>query len=152
MVCTKNKIHIKYKILLLVLPPKDEPRALSSRDQSVNYTSLKNLKSLLKRLFYISHTSRNYILTYPCKCLSQKSITKRTFCLCTNYINGLRTSSLRNSRLCCIYLIMRAGYPTLTQRGRGVGFLLDWLHSLKQFFINLSYHILVASLTLMALF
>ena len=29
--------------------------------------------------------------------------------------------------------------------------LLDWLQSLKQFFINVSYHILVASLTLMAL-
>ena len=29
---------------------------------------------------------------------------------------------------------------------------LDWLQSLKQFFINVSYHILVASLTLMALF
>ena len=33
-----------------------------------------------------------------------------------------------------------------------VGFKLDWLQSLKQFFINVSYHILVASLTLMALF
>ena len=30
--------------------------------------------------------------------------------------------------------------------------LLDWLQSLKQFFINVSYHILVAILTLMALF
>ena len=30
--------------------------------------------------------------------------------------------------------------------------LLNWLQSLKQFFINVSYHILVASLTLMALF
>ena len=29
---------------------------------------------------------------------------------------------------------------------------LDWLQSLKQFFINVSYHILVASLTLMAMF
>ena len=29
---------------------------------------------------------------------------------------------------------------------------LDWLQSLKQFFINMSYHILVARLTLMALF
>ena len=29
---------------------------------------------------------------------------------------------------------------------------LHWLQSLKQFFINVSYHILVASLTLMALF
>ena len=28
----------------------------------------------------------------------------------------------------------------------------DWLQSLKQFFINVSYHILVASLTLVALF
>ena len=28
---------------------------------------------------------------------------------------------------------------------------LDWLQSLKQFFINVPYHILVASLTLMAL-
>ena len=28
----------------------------------------------------------------------------------------------------------------------------DWLPSLKQFFINVPYHILVASLTLMALF
>ena len=34
-------------------------------------------------------------------------------------------------------------------RGR---YLLDWLQSLKQLFINVSYHILVASLTLMALF
>ena len=32
------------------------------------------------------------------------------------------------------------------------GTLLDWLQSLKQFFIDVSYHILVASLTLMALF
>ena len=32
------------------------------------------------------------------------------------------------------------------------GFQLDWLQSLKQFFINVSYHIFVASLTLMALF
>ena len=29
---------------------------------------------------------------------------------------------------------------------------LDWLKSLKQFFINVPYHILVASLTLVALF
>ena len=29
---------------------------------------------------------------------------------------------------------------------------LDWLQSLKQFFMKVSYHILVASLTLMALF
>ena len=29
---------------------------------------------------------------------------------------------------------------------------LDWLQSFKQFFINVSYHIFVASLTLMALF
>ena len=28
----------------------------------------------------------------------------------------------------------------------------DWLQSLKQFFINVSYHILLVSLTLMALF
>ena len=33
-----------------------------------------------------------------------------------------------------------------------VGIDVDWLQSLKQFFINVSYHILVASLTLMALF
>ena len=32
------------------------------------------------------------------------------------------------------------------------GDILDWLQSLKQFFINVSYHILVASLTMMALF
>ena len=32
-----------------------------------------------------------------------------------------------------------------------VRFDLDWLQSLKQFFINVSYHILVASLTLVAL-
>ena len=31
-------------------------------------------------------------------------------------------------------------------------FVVDWLQSLKQFFINVSYHILVASLTLMAMF
>ena len=30
--------------------------------------------------------------------------------------------------------------------------MLDWLQSLKQLFINVSYHIFVASLTLMALF
>ena len=33
-----------------------------------------------------------------------------------------------------------------------VGTSIDWLQSLKQFFINVPYHILVASLTLMALF
>ena len=32
------------------------------------------------------------------------------------------------------------------------GPMVDWLQSLKQFFINVSYSILVASLTLMALF
>ena len=32
------------------------------------------------------------------------------------------------------------------------GLLLDWLQSFKQFFINVSYHILVASLTLMTFF
>ena len=32
------------------------------------------------------------------------------------------------------------------------GLFVDWLQSLKQFFINVSYHIPVASLTLMALF
>ena len=31
-------------------------------------------------------------------------------------------------------------------------FSVDWLQSLKQFFINVSYHLLVARLTLMALF
>ena len=34
----------------------------------------------------------------------------------------------------------------------GYGKNLDWLKSLKHFFINVSYHVLVASLTLMALF
>ena len=34
----------------------------------------------------------------------------------------------------------------------GIPKFVDWLQSLKQYFINLSYHILVASLTLMALF
>ena len=34
---------------------------------------------------------------------------------------------------------------------RGSRLEVDWLQSLKQFFINVSYHILVASLTLMAL-
>ena len=34
------------------------------------------------------------------------------------------------------------------ERGKKI----DWLQSLKQFFINVPYHILVASLTLMALF
>ena len=33
-----------------------------------------------------------------------------------------------------------------------IGLFLDWLQSLKQIFIIVSYHILVASLTLMALF
>ena len=33
-----------------------------------------------------------------------------------------------------------------------VAMFLEWLQSLKQFFINVSYHFLVASLTLMALF
>ena len=33
-----------------------------------------------------------------------------------------------------------------------IPYALDWLQALKQFFINVSYHILVASLTLMALF
>ena len=33
-----------------------------------------------------------------------------------------------------------------------VQIIVDWLQSLKQFFINVSCHILVASLTLMALF
>ena len=33
-----------------------------------------------------------------------------------------------------------------------LGLKLDWLQTLKQLFINVSYHILVASLTLMALF
>ena len=32
-----------------------------------------------------------------------------------------------------------------------LGFNVDWFQSLKQCFINVSYHILVASLTLMAL-
>ena len=32
-----------------------------------------------------------------------------------------------------------------------IGIFVDWLQSLKQFFNNVSYHILVASLTLMAL-
>ena len=38
------------------------------------------------------------------------------------------------------------------QTDRQSGEEVDWLQSLKQFFINVSYHILVASLTLMALF
>ena len=33
-----------------------------------------------------------------------------------------------------------------------VVYILDWLQSLKQYFINVSYHILVTSLTMMALF
>ena len=37
-------------------------------------------------------------------------------------------------------------------RPRVSSLVLDWLQSLEQLFINVSYHILVASLTLMALF
>ena len=35
--------------------------------------------------------------------------------ICTNNVNVL------NLYLCCIYLMLQAGYPTLTPRGRGVG-------------------------------
>ena len=43
-----------------------------------------------------------------------------------------------------MYRVLTANYRVDAQ--------VDWLQSLKQFFINVSYHILVASLTLMALF
>ena len=43
--------------------------------------------------------------------------------------------------------VRREGFGKTSQMYR-----LDWLQSLKQFFINVSYHIFVASLTLMALF
>ena len=36
--------------------------------------------------------------------------------------------------------------------GGWIRVMIDWLQSFKQFFINVSYHILVASLTAMALF
>ena len=45
-----------------------------------------------------------------------------------------------------------AGKKVLFVFLHAVGHTLDWPQSLKQFFINVSYHIPVASLALMALF
>ena len=54
------------------------------------------------------------------------------------------------------YLLVSDGAGMITKWASAwaLGTKLDWLQSLKQFFINVSYHILVhvASLTLMALF
>ena len=47
---------------------------------------------------------------------------------------------------------MRYKKPVRFYKTSVTGLLIKWLQSLKQFFINISYHILVASLTLMALF
>ena len=55
-------------------------------------------------------------------------------------------------RLVCVFFCLQPivsrpiKFPTFTFWKE-----VDWLQSLKQFFINVSYHILVASLTLMAL-
>ena len=43
------------------------------------------------------------------------------------------------------------GNSSCSSKSETSGKWLDWLQSLKQFFINVSYHILVVSLTLMAL-
>ena len=48
-----------------------------------------------------------------------------------------------------LYKVCIMGLPSKTETKK---LHLDWLQSLKQFFINVSYQILVASLTLMALF
>ena len=61
---------------------------------------------------------------------------------CNNFVEEerVRCFTLIVFLLLCIYVCIYAGC------------VLDWLQSLKHFFINVSYHILVASLTLMALF
>ena len=43
-------------------------------------------------------------------------------------------------------------HPECAERENEIEDEVDWLQSAKQFFINVSYHILVACLTLMALF
>ena len=48
-------------------------------------------------------------------------------------------------RLCSKAIYKLAGMIRISQN-------IDWLQTLKQLFTNVSYHILVASLTLMALF
>ena len=48
-----------------------------------------------------------------------------------------------------IHTINFKPWPRLLRRFKQEPFLVDWLQSLKQLFINVSYHILVASLTLM---
>ena len=61
----------------------------------------------------------------------------------------------KNGRFCCGLLLalrfLLANFDK-TSLFFWIDNILDWLQSLKQFFINVSYHILVASLTLMALF
>ena len=65
-------------------------------------------------------------------------------------------NSIKQEHSCKIlYLSMGVSSFVFQQYSRRSGInahRLDWLQSLKQFFINVSHHILVASLTLMALF
>ena len=57
-------------------------------------------------------------------------------------------------RQACINAQTHMSLPCIqTESKNGLsGYAIDWLQSLKQFFINGSYHIRVASLTLMSLF
>ena len=73
-------------------------------------------------------------------------------------INGYKQDALIMGQAC-----FSMDQTNLCNLGRGslkdhlfqigsVVYLIDWLQSLKQFFINVSFHILIGSLTLMALF
>ena len=66
--------------------------------------------------------------------------------------NRLDEMVLLSTQSYMFILAEKKKYTILVSKVGLSGPMVDWLQSLKQFFINVSYDILVASLTLMALF
>ena len=75
------------------------------------------------------------------------------FCCLLIKVKSCSSCKFLTSQICLLKLFAKIKFSAkISEFTVYIRLILDWLQSLKQFFINVSYHILVASLTLMALF
>ena len=133
-----------HRIILIILPVL-EPFVFGEECQSFY-----NTQPVCDTTYGSTLSTYNQIRSLT-ECVVQCSIEE--LCLSVKYVNGsgdchTNTGILVTPDTGCLETVWYASVLQVSMSCLS----LDWLQSLKHFFINASYHILVASLTLMALF
>ena len=133
-----------HRIILIILPVL-EPFVFGEECQSFY-----NTQALCDTIYGSTLSTYSHIRSLT-ECVVQCSIDE--LCLSAIYVNGsgdcrTNTGILVTPDTGCLETVWYASVLQVSMSCLS----LDWLQSLKHFFINASYHILVASLTLMALF